>query len=69
MILCGVQRQAIANQFGWITRFTEENRAALDWLNRVTTSEFQFFGIELEVFKIGDSIPAPLFQLISKPND
>jgi hypothetical protein len=54
----------------WIAKkFTEEHRAALDWLNRVTDENLRFFGIELEVYKIGNSEPAPLFQLISKPND
>lgn len=54
----------------WIAKkFTEEHRAALDWLNRVTDEKLQFFGIELEVYRIGDSHPAPLFQLVSKPND
>lgn len=54
----------------WIAKqFTEEHRAAIDWLNRITDEKFNFFGIEIEVFKIGDSLPAPLFQIISKPND
>ena len=54
----------------WIAKkFTEEHRAALDWLNRVTDENLRFFGIELEVYKIGNSEPAPFFQLISKPND
>lgn len=54
----------------WIARqFTEEHRAALDWLNRHTDEHLRFFGIELEVFRIGASDPAPLFQLVSKPND
>ncbi|WP_200974851.1 DUF4268 domain-containing protein [Echinicola sp. 20G] len=54
----------------WISiKFTEEHRAALDWLNRHTDEKLQFFGIELEVYRIGESSPAPLFQMISKPND
>lgn len=54
----------------WIAKqFTEEHRAAVDWLNRITDEKFNFFGIEIEVFKIGNSLPAPLFQIISKPND
>lgn len=54
----------------WIAKnFTEEHRAALDWLNRITDEKFQFFGIEIEVFQIGDSDYAPHFQVISKPND
>lgn len=40
----------------WVSsRFTEEHRAALDWLNRATTSEFDFFGSEIEPWRIGDS--------------
>ncbi len=54
----------------WIAqKFTEEHRAALDWLNRITDSTFNFFGIEIELFKIGESDAAPLFNLVSKPND
>ncbi len=54
----------------WIAKqFTEEHRAAIDWLNRITDEKFNFFGIEIEVYKIGNSLPAPLFQIVSKPND
>ena len=39
----------------WIAKkFTEEHRAALDWLNRITDEEIRFFGIEVEAFQIGD---------------
>jgi hypothetical protein len=54
----------------WISqKFTEEHRAALDWLNRITDDTFTFFGIEIELYKIGDSSPAPMFNIVSKPND
>lgn len=54
----------------WIaTSFTEEHRAALDWLNRITDEEFRFFGLEVELWRIGDSLAAPKFNIISKPND
>lgn len=54
----------------WIAqKFTEEHRAALDWLNRITDSTFTFFGIEIELYKIGESTPAPMFNIVSKPND
>jgi hypothetical protein len=54
----------------WIAqKFTEEHRAALDWLNRITDDTFTFFGIEIELYKIGESKPAPMFNLVSKPND
>ncbi len=54
----------------WIAeQFTEEHRATLDWLNEITDERFTFFGLEIEVWKIGDSDPAPKFNLVSKPND
>ncbi len=54
----------------WIARsLTEEHRAALDWLNEITDDKFRFFGLEIEVWKIGDSVAAPKFNIVSKPND
>jgi hypothetical protein len=54
----------------WIANpFTEEHRAALDWLNDVTRDNMNFFGLELELWRIGDSVPAPKFNVISEPND
>ena len=54
----------------WIAKiFSEEHRAAIDWFNSISDEKFNFFGIEIEVYKIGDSIPAPFFQIIAKPND
>ncbi len=54
----------------WIAqRFTEEHRATLDWLNRITDSSINFFGIEIELYRINDSLPAPMFKIVSKPND
>jgi len=54
----------------WIAeRFTEEHRAALDWLNEITGERFAFFGLEVELWRIGNSSMAPKFNIISKPND
>jgi hypothetical protein len=54
----------------WIAaRFTEEHRSTLDWLNKVTDESFQFFGLEVELWRIGDSPVAPKFNIVSKPND
>ena len=54
----------------WIaSRFTEEHRSTLDWLNRITDTGFHFFGLEVELWRIGDSSPAPKFNIVSKPND
>ncbi len=53
----------------WIAeRFTDEHRAALDWLNEMTPDEIGFFGLEVELWKIGDSPVAPKFNVVSRPN-
>lgn len=53
----------------WIaTRFLEEHRAAIDWLNANTSERFDFFGVEIEVLRIGESSPAARFNVVSKPN-
>lgn len=54
----------------WISKeFTDEHRAALDWLNEITNIRFRFFGLEIELWKIGDSLPAPKFNVVCNPND
>jgi hypothetical protein len=54
----------------WISpQFTEEHRAAIDWLNRITLDKFSFFGVEIELWRIGNSPPAPKFNIVAKPND
>jgi len=54
----------------WIAaRFTDEHRAALDWLNQITNSDVSFFGLEIELWRIGDSPFAPKFNIVSQPNE
>lgn len=54
----------------WIAaKFTEEHRSTLDWLNRITDETFRFFGVEVELWRIGDSPAAPRFNIVSKPNN
>lgn len=54
----------------WIAKqFTDEHRAAIDWINRITDENINFFGIEIEAIKIGESLAAPAFKVVAKPND
>ena len=54
----------------WVANpFTEEHRAALDWMNDITDTRFNFFGLEVELWRIGVSPLAPKFNVVSKPND
>lgn len=53
----------------WIvTEAKEEHRSAIEWLNNNTSQGISFFLIELHAYKIGDSLPAPKFEVIEKPN-
>lgn len=54
----------------WIAReFTEEHRAALDWLNEHTTERMRFYGVTIELWRIGNSPLAPRLHIVSRPND
>ena len=54
----------------WVTTgFRPEHRAAIDWLNQRTDDNTRFFGVVIHVVRIGDSQPAPNFELIAQPND
>jgi hypothetical protein len=54
----------------WVAeKFREDHRAAIDWLNASTIEDFDFFGVEIEALKIGDSDPAPYFNVVAKPNN
>lgn len=58
-----------ASTLVWIAaKFTEEHRAAMDWLNEISHDTFRFFGLELELWKIGESPAAPKFNMVAKPN-
>ena len=54
----------------WIaSEVRQEHRAALDWLNEITAKEFEFYGLEMELWRIGGSVPAPKFNIVCRPND
>ena len=54
----------------WIAKsFKDEHRAVFDRLNEISEERFRFFGVEIKLWRIGDSLPAPEFNIVSKPND
>ncbi len=54
----------------WIAEtFQENHRAAIDWLNTHTEDDYSFFAVEIELWRIGDSAPAPRFNVVASPND
>ena len=52
-----------------VTRAREEHRSAIEWLNNNTGSNLNFFLLEIHAYRIGDSLAAPKFEVIEKPND
>ena len=50
-------------------RLREEHRQAIDWFNDITTDNIDFYGIEIELFQIGNSEYAPHLKVVSKPNE
>jgi len=54
----------------WIVkRAREEHEQAIDWLNEHTDDTLNLFLIQIEAWQIGNSDPAPKFNIIAKPND
>ena len=54
----------------WIAEdFRDEHRAALDFLNHSTGEYPRYFGVKVELWRIGDSLPAPIFNVVVSPND
>lgn len=54
----------------WLAEsFRTEHVAALEFLNQHTTDELDLFAAEIELWRIGDSLMAPSFNVVVKPND
>ncbi len=49
-------------------RFRPEHLSALHWLNASSRAETAFFGVEVEVWRIADSAPAPRLNVVAKPD-
>lgn len=43
------------------------HRNAIEWLNKISPQEMSFYGVELEVFQIDNSLPAPNFRIVAGP--
>lgn len=59
-----------ANVIVWIVKEArEEHRSAIEWLNNNTNKNLNFFLIETHAYRIGNSLYAPKFEIVEKPND
>ncbi len=53
----------------WLAeRVRQEHQRAVEWLNNYTTDALDFFAIEMELWSISGSPPAPRFSLAAKPD-
>jgi len=54
----------------WVAdSFRPEHVAALRFLNENTTDDLSFFGVQVELWRIGNSPLAPKFEVVVKPDD
>jgi hypothetical protein len=59
-----------ADMIVWICKsVTDEHRQAVNWLNEITGEEIAFFALEMELWRINDSHPAPKFNVVCSPNE
>lgn len=52
-----------------VKKARSEHRAAIEWLNNHTDEGIGFILCEIKLFKIGNSAPAPKFEIIEQPNN
>ena len=53
----------------WIVKDArEEHRAAIEWLNKISDDTIGFFLVEIQLWRIDDSKPAPKFEVVEQPN-
>jgi hypothetical protein len=54
----------------WVSpQLRDEHRQALDWLNRRSEGDLEFFGVALELIQVDGSLPAVDFRLVAFPNN
>ena len=54
----------------WVaTGFDDAHLSAFRWLNEHTPDPFAFFAVRIGVMRIGNSMPAPVFEVLERPNE
>ncbi len=60
----------VAKKVIWIAEsFRPEHVAALAYLNENSSEDLAFFGVQVELWRIGDSALAPKFEVVVKPDN
>ena len=64
--IAGTEAQMVV----WIsTESLEQHLAAFKWPNEQTVNSFAFLAVRLRVVQLGDSEPAPIFEVVEGPNN
>jgi len=64
--LAGLEAETVI----WVAaNFEEAHLSAIQWLNDHTNEPFAFFAVQVRLVRIGDSLPAPLFDVLARPNN
>jgi hypothetical protein len=54
----------------WLAKsITDEHRQTVQWLNDATGESLRFFALEIELWRIANSSPAPKFNVVCSPNE
>jgi len=66
--ICTYAAMAKATKIIWVSeKIRDEHREAIEWLNTISNSETSFYAVNVKAFKIGDSEPAPIFEIAAQP--
>jgi len=59
-----------ASTIVWISETIDEpHQKAIEFLNSSTTDDLNLFLVQIEAWRIGDSMPAPRFNVVERPNE
>lgn len=54
----------------WVApEFRASHLSAIRWLNQSTREGIAFFAVKVRVVRIGSSLPAPLFEVVERPDE
>lgn len=54
----------------WVVKNArDEHKKAIEWLNNHMDENIDFFLVQVELWKIGESAPAPRFNVLEQPNN
>lgn len=66
--ICTYAAMTKATKIIWVSeKIRDEHREAVEWLNSISNDEMSFYAVNVKAVKIGDSDPAPIFEIAAQP--